>query len=182
MFLFSPLAFSESDILIVRIKSENFWKEITHYIIIFTARKRSLRRLCLYTCLSVILFTVGRGWYPCMHCRRYPSMPCRSLEGWYPSMPCRSPGPHPRGNLGVWPRGISRPTPRGGSLGVWAGGSPGPHPGEVSRSTPGRGLQAHIWGVSRPDTPQADGCCCGWYASYWNAFFYFWCFCGHDIY
>ena len=27
---------------------------------IFTARKRSLQRLCFYTCLSVILFTVGR--------------------------------------------------------------------------------------------------------------------------
>ena len=29
---------------------------------IFTARKRSLRRLCFYTCLSVILFTGGRAW------------------------------------------------------------------------------------------------------------------------
>ena len=28
-------------------------------MIIFTARKRSLRRLCFYTCLSVILFTGG---------------------------------------------------------------------------------------------------------------------------
>ena len=35
----------------------------------------SLRRLCVYTCLSV-----HRGWYP--------GMPCR----WYPSMSCRSPG------------------------------------------------------------------------------------------
>ena len=34
--------------------------------------------------------------------------------GWYPSMPCRSPGPHPRGKLmGIWPRGVSRPTPGG---------------------------------------------------------------------
>ena len=29
--------------------------------LIFTARKRSLRKLCFYTCLSVILFTGGRG-------------------------------------------------------------------------------------------------------------------------
>ena len=29
---------------------------------IFTARKRSLRGLCFYTCLSVILFTVGSTW------------------------------------------------------------------------------------------------------------------------
>ena len=28
---------------------------------IFTARKRSLRRLCFYTCLSFILFTGGGG-------------------------------------------------------------------------------------------------------------------------
>ena len=136
MFLFSPLAFSESDILIVRIDSENFWKEIIHYIIIFTARKRSLRRLCFYTCLSVILFTVGRGWYPSMHCR------------WYPSMPCRSSGPHPRGILGVWPGGDFQAHTRGGrSWGVWPGGSPCPHPGEVSRPTPRR--------VSRP-TPRGS--------------------------
>ena len=29
--------------------------------LVFTARKRSLRRLCFYTCLSVILFTGGGG-------------------------------------------------------------------------------------------------------------------------
>ena len=38
------------------------WKQV--YINLFlklvTARKRSLRRLCIYTCLSVILFTGGR--------------------------------------------------------------------------------------------------------------------------
>ena len=34
MFLFSPLAFSESDIFIVMIDSETFWKEIIRYIII----------------------------------------------------------------------------------------------------------------------------------------------------
>ena len=32
------------------------WKYRNH---IFTARKRSLRRLCFYTCLSVLLFTGG---------------------------------------------------------------------------------------------------------------------------
>ena len=46
------------------------------------------------------------------------------------------------GRLGVWPRGVSRPT-----LG-W-GWCPGLHPGG-SRPTPG-GVQAHTWGeVSRP--------------------------------
>ena len=32
-------------------------------IAIFTARKQSLRRLCFYTCLSVILFMGGRVWW-----------------------------------------------------------------------------------------------------------------------
>ena len=30
--------------------------------VLITARKRSLRRLCFYTCLSFILFTGGRAW------------------------------------------------------------------------------------------------------------------------
>ena len=132
MFLFSPLAFSESDILIVRIDSENFWKEIIHYIIIFTSRKRSLRRLCFYTCLSVILFTVGRGWYPSMHCR------------WYPSIPCRS----PRGVVSCHALQVSRPTPKGNFRGLAWGGFPGPHPGgEVEGSGLGV-LQAHTQGRS----------------------------------
>ena len=32
---------------------------------VITARKRSLRRLCFYTCLSVILFTGGGGVHGC---------------------------------------------------------------------------------------------------------------------
>ena len=91
-----------------------------------TACKRSLRRLCFYTCLPVILFTGGL--YPSMHYKWYPNMPCRSgvvsqhtlqvggggipacLAGrgwWYPSMPCRSSGPHLGGSCGVWPGGVS---------------------------------------------------------------------------
>ena len=46
---------------------------------IITARKRSLRRLCFYTCLS---FCLQRGWYP--------SMPCRSPWGVFQHTP--SPG------------------------------------------------------------------------------------------
>ena len=93
-----------------------------------------------------------------------------------------SPGPHPGGEVEGSGWGVSRPTPRGevewsgqkglqahtqgGGWGVWLGGSPGPHPG---------GVQAHAWGVYprhalRQTYPQADGHCCGWYASYWNAF------------
>ena len=93
-----------------------------HIISLITARKRSLRRLCFYTCLSFC--PQGGGWYPCMHCMWYQSMPCRSL-GWgqqYQSMPCRSLGPHPREKL----RGLAC----GGSPGPHSGGSPGPHQGE----------------------------------------------------
>ena len=93
---------------------------------LITARKRSLRRLCFYTCLSVILFT-GGGCYPSMPCRWYPIMPCSRSPG-------GSPGPYPRGKLrGIW----SRPTPKGeveGDLvqahtqgGSWWGSGPGPH-------------------------------------------------------
>ena len=72
---------------------------------IITARKRSLQRLCFYTCLSV------HGGYP--------SMPCR----WYPSMPCRSPG----GCIPACLAGFQAHT-QGGAWGVWPGGYPGPHP------------------------------------------------------
>ena len=104
-------------------------------------------------------------------------------RGLYPSMPCRFPGPHPGG--GSWGRsgqGVSRPTPKGKLRGIWPGGSPGPHPrGKLRGIWPGGCLQAHTQRVSRPtpggglsqhalrQTPP-NGCCCGWYASYWNAF------------
>ena len=60
------------------------------------------------------------------------------------------------------------------------GGFPGPHLGGlqahtqgVFRPMPGGGLQAHTQGVSQHalrQIPPADGYCCRWYASYWNAF------------
>ena len=84
-------------------------------------------------------------------CRGYPSMHCR----WYPSMPGRSPG-------GVYQYAlqVSRPTPKGelegsGQRGEW-----------IFRPTP-RGC---IPACNEADSPPADGYCCGWYASYWNAF------------
>ena len=92
---------------------------------LITAHKRSLRRLCFYTRLSV---HGGGGWYP--------SMPCR----WYPSMPCRSPG---------W--GVCIPEclawfqaqTQGEFEGSGLGGSPGQHPGGSGSHLGGRGLQAH---------------------------------------
>ena len=110
----------------------------------FAVLPPSLRRLCFYTCLSVH----GGG------------------GGGYPSMHCRSPGPHPGGKLRGLAWGVvSRPTP--------GGSPPGPHWGGVSRPTPG-GLQAHTQHALRQAySPTAvDGYCCGWYASYWNAFLF----------
>ena len=72
------------------------------------------------------------GGYPSMHCRWYPSMPCRSPGGWYPSMHYRSPGPHPGGKLRCL---------------AWGGWSPGPHWGGVLQACTQGGLQAHTQGV-----------------------------------
>ena len=54
-----------------------------------------------------------------MHCR------------WYPSMPCRFPGSHPGGELRGLARGVSRPTP-GGSPGHTQGGHQAHTQGAVS--------------------------------------------------
>ena len=86
----------------------------------------------------------GWGWYPSMHCRWYPSMPC--------SRGCAIPAclaggvPAPGGCL-----------VQGGCSGggAWSGGC----------LLPG--------GLLLVETPP-DGHCCGWYASYWNAFLFTW--------
>ena len=126
--------------------------DLRTYLCIVTARKRSLRRLCFYTCLS----TVGAG------------------------VGCLGPGerlgvrvggvsrPIPRGGCWGPDRGMSvhAPIPKGEVGGSCGGVCPGPHLG---------GAQA--WGgVSQHalrQTPPADGYCCGRYASYWNAFLLF---------
>ena len=110
-------------------------------IAIFTARKRSLRRVSFYTCLSV-----HRGWE------------------WYPSMPCRSPDPHPGrklrglacGGLQAHTQGEVEGSSLGGLQAHMGGGVPGTQPG---------GLPA----CTEVDLP-AVSYCCRWYASYWNAF------------
>ena len=123
------------------------------YVIIITARKRSLGQGNIFRSMCQEFCPGGEG---------YPSMPCR----WYPSMPCRSPGPHPRGKL----RGLA-----------W-GGLQAHTQGEL-RGLAWGGLQAHTWGSPSPhfggcpacteaDTLPADSYCCGWYASYWNAFLF----------
>ena len=83
----------------------------------------------------------GWWWYLSMHCR------------WYPSMPCRSPGPHPGGKLKglawgdlqahTWEGSLQTPSPDGESPGPHLGGSPSPHPGgsqHALRQTPSRRL------------------------------------------
>ena len=67
---------------------------------------------------------------------------------------------------------VSRPTPRGEVEGSGLGGSPGPHPGGFSRPTPGGVLQVHTGGS--PGRPPHYGYCCGWCASYLNAFLFSW--------
>ena len=54
-----------------------------HHILI-TARNEVAARLCFYTCLW---FYSQGVWYPSMHCRWYPIMPCSRSPG-------GSPGPH----------------------------------------------------------------------------------------
>ena len=96
---------------------------------LITARKRSLRRFCLYACLSVILFMVG---------------------GLYPSMPCRYPGPHPGGKL----RGLAL-----GDLQshTQEGGLKAHTRGVVSRPTPGGCVFQHALRQTPP--PADSYCC-----------------------
>ena len=105
---------------------------------IFTAHKRSLRRLCFYTCLSVCggclgpnpggrLGGLGVG---CVHAHTQGGgVQAHTRVGGCP---------------GPYPGGVSRPTP---------GGCPGPG-----------GVSQH----ALRQTPPTDGYCCGRYASYWN--------------
>ena len=126
------------------------------YIKIITAHKRSLRRLCFYTCTSVHRGVVSQH--------------ALQVSG----------GAYTRGEIerSGWGGGVSRPTPGGGGWGVWPGGISRPTPwgGLQVHSWGGGGFQAHTWGgVSQyalRQTPPADGYYCEQYASYWNAFLF----------
>ena len=101
----------------------------------FTARKRSLRRLCF----TRVCHSVHRG-------------------SGIPACPCKSPGPNPEGRLRGLSRGVSRPSP-GGSPGLHAGGElrglawgvSRPTPSGVSRPTPRR--EVCIPACTEADTP-----------------------------
>ena len=137
----------------------------------------------------MILFTGGGGIPACL---------AAGLQGVVVSQQaCRFPGPHPGGKFRgmVSGQGGLQAHTHGGSLGGWhlARGSPGPHPGKswggsgsgVSRPTPGGGGLLLGGGCLVPgwgevETPPRDGCCCGRYASYWNAFLFD--LCRHSVY
>ena len=116
-----------------------------------TARKRSLQRLCFYTCLSVILFTGGL--------QAHNQWGGGGLAGGVSR-------PTPRGRWGVWlGRGFQAHTQ--GEAGGLAKGVSRPTPGGVSRPR----LGGWILACTEADTPlPADGYCCGNYSSYWNQF------------
>ena len=108
-----------------------------------TARRRSLRRLCFYTCLSVHKWGSAPGGVT----RPTPSRVCSqgvcSQWGLLPG------GLPPVG--GLLPRGLLLEGLQAHTWGV----SPGPHPGGVSRPT-----HLHY------------SYCCRQYASFWNAFLF----------
>ena len=81
----------------------------------------------------------------------------------------RSPGPHSGGRLGGLAGGLQAHTWGGGvgRLGICPVGLQD-HTQGVSRPTPG-GVSQHALRQT-PPPPKADGYCCGWYVSYWNAF------------
>ena len=136
--------------------------------------------------VSVILFT---GCVVSQHALQVVSQHAlQQVSGGYPSMPCRcpgphaggeqlrglaggSPGPHPREKLrGLAWRGLQAHTWDGLQAHIW-----GAHtPGGLQAHTRG-GLQAHSQGgMSQHALRQTppDSYCCGWYASYWNAFLF----------
>ena len=137
---------------------------------IFTARKRSLRRLCFYRCVSVHRALLSQ------HALQVVSQ--HALQ--------QVSGGVGRGVGGGWMWGAletckacwdTTPThTQGGSLegsGWRGGGSTGPYPrGKLRGSSPGpqpRGKLRGIW-------PGGGAYCCEWYASYWNAFLFFYYF------
>ena len=55
------------DVRIYYLRMQRYW------LFVFLPSATKLRRLCFYTCLW---FCSQGEYYPSMHCRRYPSMPC----------------------------------------------------------------------------------------------------------
>ena len=122
---------------------------------LITAHKRSLRRLCFYTRLSVHRGGWGGGIPACL--AGLQDGGCVSQNALHGSRP------KPRGSLRGLAWGVSRPTPRGVWLTPRGEGAPGPHQEGVC-------VSQHALRQIPPHT--ADGYCCGWHASYWNVFLF----------
>ena len=101
---------------------------------VITARKRSLRRLCFYTCLSV-----HRGGVVSQHALQVSRRVCipACLAGL-------------QGCVSQHALQVSRPTPKGELEGSGQGGLQVHTQGGASPGTHLGGLQAHTRGVSRP--------------------------------
>ena len=108
----------------------NFFAEF-----IFTARKWSLRRLCFYTCLSVILFTGGAVSHHTFQVVSQHAL--QQVSG--------------GGVVSQHALQVSRPTPRGEVEGSGQGGLQAHTQGEVKESGLG-GLQAYIQGCLQAHT------------------------------
>ena len=85
---------------------------------VFTAHKRSLGQGNIFRSVCQE-FCPQWGRYPSMHYSWYPSMPCRYPGGGIPACLAGLQAHIQGERSGVWPGGISRPTP---------GGFPGPNP------------------------------------------------------
>ena len=75
--------------------------------------------------------------------------------------------PTPDGDLQAHTWGVSGPHLGGGLQAHTQGGSPGPHLGGLQAQAQAQGC---VTQHTLRQTPPADGYCCGWYTSYWNAF------------
>ena len=95
----------------------------------------------------------GVGWYPSMICRWYSSMPCSQSPRWI--------SPHALQ--------VSRPTSKEEVEGSgWGGGG---HQAHTRDGVGVSALGACSGGGLLVEAPR-DHYCCGWYASYWNAFLF----------
>ena len=127
-----------------------YYSQCFYFFCVLTARKRSLRRLCFYTCLSVILFTGGRGGIPaCLVGLQVHTQ--RGVEGSGWGVSRSTPG----GKLRNLTRGSLQAQTQGGGWGVWplGRGLQAKTQGEVEGSGQGVYPSMH-WG--RPPSP-ADG-------------------------
>ena len=105
-------------------------RQTSKQAIIFTAHKRSFRRLCLYTCLSVILFTGGACTPPC-HTPPTMHAPCHAHPpAMHTPVPCTPPlprTPHPchacPQPLPCMSPAMHAPTKDITTCGQWAGGT-----------------------------------------------------------